>query len=292
MAIKEIYGSRPYTLSLNGGNAQRVFHCTPEEANYCVSPFEAFPKAPQLRCRQITVTPITPNTATNKRREANLVEVVAEYAAIQAEDDTPTINIEAGGRVLETGLGRKWESNGKYVEQATGVFYATLIYNISFTVEQAPLWHIQNSLNKVNSRTFMACPPETLLFENATIDRKYDWELGIWKDRVTYRFNWQPCPWNVCWRAPQIAKNVDGSYVTDENGQYVYLDEGGWDRMVPDSYMKWDFNPLFGWPPVQALSSSDPAQIGAGFGGQYAMLVKEDKWREFLNYKKPQAPAR
>jgi hypothetical protein len=86
-----------------------------------------------------------------------------------------------------------------------------MIYNVSFTVPQAPMWHIQNALNKVNRGTFMACPPETLLFENATIDRKYDWELGAWKDRVTYRFNWQPCPWNVVWRALKQQRAVDGS---------------------------------------------------------------------------------
>lgn len=292
MAIREKQGSRAYVLSTDGGNAQRIFTCTPDEALLCVRPFEPFPRIPRLKCRQITVTPITPNKNTNKIREAELVEVVAEYAAIQAEEDTPTIEIEAGGRVLETGLGRTWWSDGKRVEQAVGTFYATMILNISFTMRVAPMAHIQNALNKVNYSTFMGCPRETLLFENASISKKFDWNTGEWKDRITYRFNYQPCPWNVVWRAPQIRKDALGNYVVDDNGNYVYQDEGKWDRYMPDLYEMWDFGPLFGWPPTARTFSVEPTQVGAGFGGSFVKPVKEDEWKKFLDYNKTRDQSR
>lgn len=287
MAIKEQFGSREYELNTQGGFGRRVWVCDPAEARACARPLEPFPLAPELKCRSLSVVPYTPNTSDNPYRQADLVKVTATYNVTRNEEDAPVINIDAGGKVLECGLGRTWESTGTKVDVAQGIPFTTLIFNITLTMFEAPLALIQNNINKINHNWFAGCPPETMLFEDASIERKYDWDNQRFKDRVTFRFNYQNCSWNVVWRAPRQATDALGNLVYDSNKDPVYVDGpagiGGWDRMIPPIYPTTDFGPMLGMPatsmPYNVTSSNGN---NAGLGGSAVEAASEEKWRSFL----------
>lgn len=272
---KENWGSREYTLNRDGGNGTRIFRCAWEDRKKIVKQGDPFPGEPRLRCYEINVKPLTPNTSDNAERPADQCIVEARYAVKKNLDTKPQITLEAGGKVLETGLGRTWQGTGKPVLQSQGVFFATCIWNITMIYPSgAPLATIMNNLNKVNAARFLGAASETLLLESANISARYDYENDLWYDEVAYRFNWQSCPWNVVWRAPVQARDAAGLVWTG-----AQLDEpvwvsgpagvGGWDRMSPELYSKTDFGPMLNMPPSRGFYSSDDD----GFGGNKSISL-------------------
>jgi len=139
-----------------------------------------------------------------------------------------------------------------------GVIFPMMDWNVKLTVPSVPKAAIIDAIGKVNYWRWLDFPAETLLFQGATWENRYDYERMAFIYTITYKFSFRPLGWNVLWRAPEQLRDAEGNLVYDDPGDgtggvpvWVPGDagEGGWDRLYPPLYQRWDFNPLFGWPP-------------------------------------------
>lgn len=280
MAINEQVGSREVRVNRQGATAHREWHCLWAERLDCVKINQQFPGEPLLRCSEITYRPIgAPTGLKNPGLEYTDCLVIADYSTFQKIDDAPEESFEFGGEVLETGLGRKWMEAGTRIEQSLGVFYPELIYTLTLTTATLNVSAIFNNLACVNHWPFYGAPAQTMLFEGASAESRFDYERGIYIYRCTYRFIYRPVPWNVVWRAPRQARDGLGALQWDETGFPVYEDGpagwGGWDRPIPNLYAEADFGPMLGQPgrriPPTLPRPQDIGDVvyqgGAGFGG-------------------------
>ncbi len=280
MSISEQWGSREYSIGKDGGRGQRIFVCDPDEALACVKSGESFPGVSRLRAYNVTVTPYVPTHSTNSTKPASKVKVVVDYAVKKSIGDTNTIQIEGSGKILETGLGRRWVSDYKVNTQAQGIYYSTLTINVTRRETSIPLAQLANSINKVNWSTVMGFPRETLLFQGFSVQDQYDSEWDTWYYNLTLSLQWQSVSWNVVWRAGEQQTDSDGAPLYDDNGNPVFISVGQWDRLYPDLYERADIGYLLGYPPSPEpnikVTGAAAAGSGPGFGGSLIVPVRPE----------------
>jgi hypothetical protein len=223
---------------------------------------QAHPSEFGLYCTEVTEkgegTPASDYTYSHCR-------ITARYSTFQRIEDTvPEMSMEFGGEMLETGLGRHWQNAPTVCDQSLAVFYPLLIINYSFVMSAIPLVFILSCVGKVNWQPWQGFAAETLLFEGASTDSRWDFERSIYFYRMSYRFQFRPTGHNVVWRAPRQGRNPMGD-LADTGEPYhnpLFIDGpagiGGWDRPVPALYECTDFSGLFGW---QVTPDLPPAPV-------------------------------
>ena len=220
----------------------------------------------ELKCCEINYEGyggIEQNTSSSNYGNFKKCIITARYSTYEFLDDLPTETWEFGGEVLETGLGRHWLYGGTANDQAQGVYYPNIIRSITFVWDTVPVAEILLCQGKVNSSWFQTFPPETLLFEGATIASRADYERGKYLYTITYKFLYRSLGHNVVWRAPRQARDDAGNLLFETGtGDPEFVSGaagiGGWDRTVPALYETANFNPIFGWPSDQVNSSVPP----------------------------------
>ena len=213
------------------------------------------PTEPNLYCTEVVETglgkPAGGHTYTHCR-------IAARYSTFQQIEAAPTEQWEFGGEVLDTGIGRTWESlmaanDFTKCEQSFGVYYPNAIRTMTMVKQTVPINAIIQSLGKINWTYWQGLPAQTCLFEGASTESWFDYERYSYFYRISYRFLVRPISHNIVWRAPRQARNATGDLMWDADG-HPYWELGaagsaGWDKPFPPLYELGDFNPLFGWPP-------------------------------------------
>lgn len=258
MAITELMGSRNQVWTLQGGTGRRVFKGDWDTWQQQAPRLAAtFPGAPALRLKETTVEPITQNRGSTGYDECR---ITCQYATFEFIDDQPVESGSISGEALEVGLGRRWASTGRSVQQAVSVIFPLMDWAVRMTMRSVPKAAILDRVGKVNWAPFLGFPRETLLFHGADWDSRFDYERQTYIYSVNFHFTYRPMGWNVQWRAPVQARQ-DGILLYQDDGEPVFVSgsagEGGWDRMVPPIYEMREFNALFGWPPLMIGFKTD-----------------------------------
>lgn len=258
MAATELYGSRSIIENPQQVTGQRIFKAPYDTwRSDCPTIGAAFPGHTLLRLRERRMEPLNPDKSTGD--PAEWVKVTCDYSTYQYIEDAPIESGEFSGEVLETTLGRTWATTGRRSMQSFGVTCPMMEWCVKMTTAAIPKAAIIANINKVNVYTWLDFPAETLLFQGASWDNRYDYERQTYIYSVTFKFCFRPLGWNVVWRAPEQMRDAEGNLVWEDDGAggggvpvWVPGDAGigGWDRLVPALYQWGDFNPLLGWPPI------------------------------------------
>lgn len=249
MAVKELFDGWKLDWNPTVQTATRAFQADYATWAADTPQFgEFFPRSTVLRLKNKHVEPLTVSTTA---AEPDQVKVVCDYATYEYLDSAPTESGEVSAEVLEIGLGRIWESVGRPVQQAQGVVLPMMEWSVHVIMGQIPKDAIISKTGKCNYFQWRDFPPETLLYQGATWENRYDYERTMYIYSVTHKFGYRPIGWNTVWRAPEQARS-EGNLVYDNDGLPVWVSGpagiGGWDRILPKLYEWTDFNSLIGLP--------------------------------------------
>jgi hypothetical protein len=177
--------------------------------------------------------------------------VTCEYATFEWIDAAPVTAGEVSGEVLELALSRHWQNTGRTVQGTYGMKFPLMDWTLRMMFTSLPLGAINKCVGCLNFCSWQGFTSETLMYNGASWDDRYDYERKRHFYTVTHKFSCRPRSWNVQWRAGEQVRS-EGILQWTDDGQPVPVvgpaGVGGWDRMVPAIYDLADFNPLIGLP--------------------------------------------
>ncbi len=236
------------------GQGQRRFLCKWEH-RYDVAPprGQTYPGEPRLRCAKVRFEPSGPAQPA-LGEPFTYCTIIADYATFSQIDDAPVESWEFSGEMLETALGRTWQTTGTVCDQAQSTYYPTTVWRLTLVLPMLPDELINRNRGRLNWTWFRGQAPETLLFEGASAEDQFDYDRGRYIFRVTFNFLQRSMSHNVIWRAPRQKRDTEtGALVYDEENNPVFVDGpagvGGWDRPIPQLYDVADFGPMIGMAP-------------------------------------------
>lgn len=248
---KELYDSFEKHETRYGATIHREIVCDwDDRLLYKPAIGQPYPGEPNIRCTDITWRGVGKPAAFGGGFIYEQIKFVCEYSTAPFVDSAPIETWDFSGEVLETGLGRTWESIQRPCESTQGVFYPSVTRNISMVVSEVNTSALFACIGGVNWTYFQGFYPESLLLEGATCEQRFDYERNQYTYTVNLRMIYRRTPHNYIYRAPKQAIDPDTEApMVDSDGYPVYLSgpegEGGWDRPIPLLYRRVDFSALF-----------------------------------------------
>jgi len=202
MAAVEQMGSRKIVYDLTGRRGWRVWLGDWATWRIDAPPLRSgFPGDDMLRCTRVTVTPEGLTKVGQLGDEYSHCRIEAEYDIEEWIDNLAWPHIEHGADVLDVGGGRKWKSDGAWVNQPINILYGFTVYSYRVRYQTDPTRMLRSLTNKVNSQPWGGAPPGTLYYLGADSDTEWDETVGLPFWRVVVRVKYDAAGHNWAWRS-------------------------------------------------------------------------------------------